>query len=564
MTVPVGNGEPTGTNSQGDALGELIALDTRSVNLPTSLDTTSVQPARSGEALICKHWRTRGFCLFGERCAFRHPPECLKSLVQEHAQLAARQAALNTSNSGRRGGARPGQRRKEPKNKFRASAFRRFLIDTFGRELLQQGTGVLDVAGGRGELAFELLNLNGMPATVVEPRPLDLARRVKWLMTGFYHWNAAFARYNDRRWGAPQPSSSPAAQLAPGAAAAPQPLPWQQHEQQQEQQPLLMPDHLRLVVTPDLAACLTDRLGENSAHSSDSRGEGSRSSGAHTSSSAQSCASAPPEWAALFEAARVQARRGEWLHPAAEHGGGCGPSSSDALGSDESAASLQGGGDASQSEGPSSAPRSGASSPEPVATPALASPRRSALAWTIPAEDSDSEAEGEAPSQEADLRRPLQPAAGGALVAALGPARTEPRAASQHEMPRTHHQPGPTVRADPAAVAAAQAAAAAACAAAEVTDPAAAWQRFTQCSLVCGMHPDGATEFIVDLALALGKPFAVVPCCVYAAAMPRQAGGTTSRYEQFLAYLAAKDPAGRIQVATLPFEGRNKVLYRLP
>lgn len=483
--------------------------------------------------------------------------------------------------------------------------------------------------------------LVSQPTNTTAPAPLPA------LQTGFYHWNAAFARYNDRRWAAPQPSSSPAAQPAPGVAAAPQPLPWQQQEQQQEEQPLLMPDHLRLVVTPDLAACLTDLLGEGSAHSSDSTGEGSRSSGAHTSSSAQTCASAPPEWAALFEAARVQARRGEWLHPAAEHGGGCGPSSSDALGSDESAASLQGGGDASQSEGPSSAPRSGASSPEPVATPALASPRRSALAWTIPAEDSDSEAEDEPPSQAAALRRPLQPAAGGALVAALDPARTEPRAASQHETPRTQHHPGPTVRADPAAVAAAQAAAAAACAAAEVTDPAAAWQRFTQCSLVCGMHPDGATEFIVDLALALGKPFAVVPCCVYAAAMPRwvvpgvcgrhacwvraagpgrcaaaasrvlyraiekpclsdravppgpacgtaarqirtpslaaccppicrralptvnpcfcrQAGGTASRYEQFLAYLAAKDPAGRIQVATLPFEGRNKVLYRLP
>ncbi len=39
-----------------------------------------------------------------------------------------------------------------------------------------------DVAGGKGELAFELLNLNGLPATVLEPRPLDLQRRVKWLL----------------------------------------------------------------------------------------------------------------------------------------------------------------------------------------------------------------------------------------------------------------------------------------------------------------------------------------------------------------------------------------------
>lgn len=38
-----------------------------------------------------------------------------------------------------------------------------------------------DVAGGKGELAFELLNLSGIPATVLEPRPLDLQKRIKWL-----------------------------------------------------------------------------------------------------------------------------------------------------------------------------------------------------------------------------------------------------------------------------------------------------------------------------------------------------------------------------------------------
>lgn len=44
-------------------------------------------PAPPGPRQVCKHWRSRGFCLFGERCAFRHPPECLESLVHEHAQL---------------------------------------------------------------------------------------------------------------------------------------------------------------------------------------------------------------------------------------------------------------------------------------------------------------------------------------------------------------------------------------------------------------------------------------------------------------------------------------------
>lgn len=38
-----------------------------------------------------------------------------------------------------------------------------------------------DVAGGKGELAFELLNLNATPATVLEPRMLDLHKRAVWL-----------------------------------------------------------------------------------------------------------------------------------------------------------------------------------------------------------------------------------------------------------------------------------------------------------------------------------------------------------------------------------------------
>lgn len=58
----------------------------------------------------------------------------------------------------------------------------RFLIDTFGRELLDRGSGVLDIAGGKGELSFELVNLNNIQATVVEPRPLQLWRQHKWML----------------------------------------------------------------------------------------------------------------------------------------------------------------------------------------------------------------------------------------------------------------------------------------------------------------------------------------------------------------------------------------------
>lgn len=33
---------------------------------------------------------------------------------------------------------------------------------------------MLDVAGGKGELAFELSAINGIPATTVDPRPPQL------------------------------------------------------------------------------------------------------------------------------------------------------------------------------------------------------------------------------------------------------------------------------------------------------------------------------------------------------------------------------------------------------
>jgi hypothetical protein len=93
----------------------------------------------------------------------------------------------------------------------------------------------------------------------------------------------------------------------------------------------------------------------------------------------------------------------------------------------------------------------------------------------------------------------------------------------------------------------------------------AACAHLRDCSLVVGLHPDAATEAIVDFALAAGKCFAVVPCCVFAAAFSaRRVGGQpVTTHAAFVRYLQAKDPE-RIRVAQLPFEGRNLVVYALP
>ena len=40
--------------------------------------------------------------------------------------------------------------------------------------------------------------------------------------------------------------------------------------------------------------------------------------------------------------------------------------------------------------------------------------------------------------------------------------------------------------------------------------------------IIIGMHPDQATEPIIDMALKYQKPFAVVPCCVFAHENPHR------------------------------------------
>ena len=83
---------------------------------------------------------------------------------------------------------------------------------------------------------------------------------------------------------------------------------------------------------------------------------------------------------------------------------------------------------------------------------------------------------------------------------------------------------------------------------------------------VVGLHPDQATEAIVDEALRARMPFAVVPCCVYPSLFParrlRAGGQGVRRYRGFLQYLREKD--ARVRVARLPLGGRNLVLYVLP
>ena len=85
-------------------------------------------------------------------------------------------------------------------------------------------------------------------------------------------------------------------------------------------------------------------------------------------------------------------------------------------------------------------------------------------------------------------------------------------------------------------------------------------------SLIVGMHADGATEAIVNIALKFSKPFVVVPCCVFpnffVNRMLNEGDGKQVKvrtHEQFCRYLHQMDK--RFVMETLPFDGRNVAIW---
>lgn len=83
--------------------------------------------------------------------------------------------------------------------------------------------------------------------------------------------------------------------------------------------------------------------------------------------------------------------------------------------------------------------------------------------------------------------------------------------------------------------------------------------------LVVGLHPDEATEPIINFCLRHRKAFAVIPCCVFPELFPFRLHPQTNlpvkTTDEFIDYLCHKN--SNIRVTTLPFEGRNTVVYKL-
>lgn len=83
------------------------------------------------------------------------------------------------------------------------------------------------------------------------------------------------------------------------------------------------------------------------------------------------------------------------------------------------------------------------------------------------------------------------------------------------------------------------------------------------CSAIVALHPDEATDSIVDMAVRKRVPFVVMPCCVFSRLFPDrrlpESSDPVGTYDDLIQYLMAKDVA--IQKTVLPFEGANIALW---
>ena len=85
------------------------------------------------------------------------------------------------------------------------------------------------------------------------------------------------------------------------------------------------------------------------------------------------------------------------------------------------------------------------------------------------------------------------------------------------------------------------------------------------CSALVGLHPDQATGAIVDCGLVMGKPWAVVPCCVFPNRHPnrRDASGRVARTtDQLVEHIAGQ--ASGTRRCTLPCDGANEAVWWKP
>lgn len=160
--------------------------ESSNIHVPNEKEQKRVY-TKSKASDICRWW-VRGKCLYGDQCKLKHPPELFASKTTQQV----RQQYLDENNE-RNKKLSKGKKKHWGKKKrtMKEGIFRQWLLDNFGRKLLKSTKhGILDIAGGKGVLSFEFLNLNGIKSTVCDPRQdLNLKRCLRAMRGGYLHRN---------------------------------------------------------------------------------------------------------------------------------------------------------------------------------------------------------------------------------------------------------------------------------------------------------------------------------------------------------------------------------------
>ncbi|KAG0300999.1 hypothetical protein BGZ98_008708 [Dissophora globulifera] len=170
-----GNGNGDSSKGQGQRKRKSAEMDAGSEATPIN----SQQQRGDESQPHCKFWLNSGKCN-KEICHFWHETDPVKLKIErrrwvEERIQAKRQISHHASD--------PHQRTTKNQHRERALYFAHWLIETFSRDFLNAGAGVLDIAGGRGDLSWELQTRQGIQSTIVEPRPGKGMRKWqrKWL-----------------------------------------------------------------------------------------------------------------------------------------------------------------------------------------------------------------------------------------------------------------------------------------------------------------------------------------------------------------------------------------------
>ena len=91
-----------------------------------------------------------------------------QSQSQRQRPAATAPAAIATAGAPMGGAETHGSETKQQKGR-RAAAFVGWLLEVYGAEALNSGTGVLDVAGGKGAISYELHCRNNVRCTLIDP-----------------------------------------------------------------------------------------------------------------------------------------------------------------------------------------------------------------------------------------------------------------------------------------------------------------------------------------------------------------------------------------------------------